>query len=201
MYFRDTMICRSRLIRINFNYSVAIHATFETKIIKSGCLQAQQLSQTHLLLLVLREQVDLMQFQFSLQGLKPPQLGRLVPRSTHGREERTLQNIRRADSDLLKTLLSLLIFILIGVKIRGKVFFPSCFSQLLFHCFVFLVIFKNQFCTFSKHPQQPHPASFQGHQSSSFIPSDQHCQQLEQLPLLCLVSLLGLASLQDGRTS
>lgn len=73
MYFRDSVFCRSRLIRINFNYSVVIHATFETKIIKSGCLQAQQLPPTHFFLLVLRQQVDVLQFQFSLQGLKPPQ--------------------------------------------------------------------------------------------------------------------------------
>lgn len=41
-----------------------MHDTFEIKIIKSGCLQAQQLPQTHFFLLVLRQQADLMQFQF-----------------------------------------------------------------------------------------------------------------------------------------
>lgn len=87
MYFRDAMICRSRLIRINFNYSVVIHATFETKIIKSGCLQAQQPPQTHFLLLVLRQQVDSMQFQFPLQGLKPPQV-RQIDSQKHTQKRR-----------------------------------------------------------------------------------------------------------------
>lgn len=84
-------------------------------------------------------------------------------------EEYFTPKLEEMTQDMFKTFLTLLIFIPTRVKLRGKTLTLSVFSQLFFHFSLFLLNFKHHFCMFSEHPQQAHPAYFQGYQSCAFI--------------------------------
>lgn len=151
----------------------------------------------------------LMQSQFSLQSLKLPQLGRLIPRprSISWRGEKTLQknnsppHYKKWLRLVQNSFQSLLIFTLRRSENKRGKHSVSAFSLNCSSIFSLSFIFPNTICVLSLSSLSRLPSVFSGLPESLCHPLwSAFSALLDQLSLLCRDSLLGLASPLAGRS-